>query len=202
MKRWVLTTAICMIFICVGVITTYSVLGEPESGTAYLRAGSLELELFRTELDCRVPDSEGYLRTVSSSEETDLSDRYAGPLFGEAESAMLVPGSYLGATLELRNRGSVAVVYRIEAKMTAEATALAEQLTVSLRSENGTVITHSLADLTDGAILLEGLISAGEEAQSFVIRIEFEDRSDNNAAMGAYAGLDFIVTATQATAGE
>ncbi|MBQ2719739.1 MAG: hypothetical protein IJF73_06700 [Clostridia bacterium] len=202
MKRWVYSIAISMILACVGVIATYSILGEPENGTTYLRAGTLEIDLFRTELAGCILGQDGAPRSISSSEEVDLGKRNAAPLFGEGEAAMLVPGSYLDATLELRNRGNVAAVYRVELKMTAELTPLAEQLTVSLRSHDGTVVRLPVCELSDGEVLLEGYLAANEKSESFGIRLELPDRSDNNAAMGSSTGIEFIVTATQATVGE
>ena len=200
MKQWIISITISLLLACAVVIATYSILGKPEDGTTYLRAGSLELELVRTGLDYCVPNDSGYLERVVLSEETDFTDSTEEGIFGKGGSTALVPGSYLDATMELRNRGTVAVAYRIELRATGERNALAEQLTVTLRSADGTVTSFPLAELPDGAILLEGSMGANESSQSFGLRIEFPDRSDNNAAKGAMAGLDFLITATQATA--
>ncbi len=202
MRQWIFGVAMFLILACAGVIVAYTVLSDIEDEPPHLLAGSLELDLVRTELDYCVPGDGGYLERTVLSEEVDLGGTAEEKLFGDGGNAALVPGCYLDATLELRNRGTVDVDYRIELRASAERTALADQLLVILRSADGTETALPLAELSDGAILLEGSMRANESSQSFGLRIEFPDRSDNNAAKGSTAGLDFIIVATQATSGE
>ena len=163
----------------------------------------LDVELIRTNLEYRVLNSTGYLETTTLSEKTSFTDTSSAQqnIFGMTNAAdyLIAPGSYFEATMQIVNNGNVAFDYSIGIQLSGDANALAEQLRVTLTHPNGDVTTKLLSELSGGLSINAGEMAVGDTAQSFTVRIEFLDVTENNSAQTKTAVFDLTVSAVQAT---
>ncbi len=180
------TILLCVATISVG---TFALWSQQVKIQTHLSAGTLNVQLFRTNLERKVS---GQVSTNPNSIDFTGTNHANANIFDIEQGDNIYPGDYFEATMKLVNNGSVDVKYTVKIVVYAadntssKDNALAEQLTVTV----------------DGASLVgdttaEKLLSAGTDSV-FVIRVNFDDLG-LNTAQGGLANLDITVTATQNT---
>ena len=212
--RKLLVTSIIIILICVCIIigVTFALFTDTAKVTNHLKAGSLDVDLIRTNLTYTILNEKGELDTVTDDTEVDFSGYTTENVFGiDSSDVVIVPGSFFDAELAIRNKGSIAFTYSVELKLSGLSNALAEQLEVTVTMSDGTVITKMLSELADGIPIASGSSKLDESETKFSIKVAFVDdvvvnenadessAIDNDLAQSQTAAFDIIVTAVQAT---
>lgn len=218
-KKRVLLISCSVILLCICVATgfTYALFTDSVSVGNHLQAGNLNVTLKRTNLEYSVLNENGELEVTTVEEDLDLTTSSANNVFGiDSTDIRIVPGSYFDAKLEIANAGNTAFKYSVQIKLLGDATALAEQLKVTINDANGNEIdSKMLSELANDQSIEIGKMKVGADAQSFSVRVEFiddvaynldltedaepEDYMNNNDAQTKTAVFDLIVTAVQAT---
>ena len=208
------TALLCIAIMAAGGFALFT---EGVEVKGHLRAGSLDVKLYRTALTCHVLGEDGEMTKLEDKERTDFTKPTAKGVFdtslGGENGVLMVPGSYFQADMEIVNEGDLACLFDLRIAFEGaedENMRLAEQLTVEVSDENGTVLrTVKLSDIADGEIkIAEGLLltPSSDEASGksrFSVKVMLEnldtDGSENNAAMGRECGFDLMVYAVQYT---
>lgn len=203
-----LIAAIAMILVCASAIAgmSYALFSKYITVENHLQAGNLDVTLKRTNLKYCILNGDGELQEYTSTTEKDFSNTTTGNdnIFDITNSMLIVPGSYFEAEMELDNVGSVAFTYNVVIKLNGEATALAQQLDVTVTHPDGTTATRRLSTL-DGGLVIIGTqtMKPTDEAQSFKVRMSFvDDNGANNLAQSSGASFDLVVSAVQAVSQE
>lgn len=200
-KRVILTSfSVILLCLCSIIGITYALFTDSVSVENHLQAGSLEVSLTRTHLEYCVLDEEGYLHVYEEEADLELTTSTKENVFGlTATDCKIAPGSYFDAQLELENKGTVAFTYNVTIKLLSESNALSEQLEVTVTHSDGSVTTKKLSELNAGLKIEAGEMTSEITSQTFSVKVEFIDDSNNNSAQSQSVIFDLIVEAVQAT---
>ncbi len=208
------TLLLCITLIAFG---SYALFSDTKTLSGHLQAGTLKIELWRTNLTYRALGADGYEREDSNAEGINFTQATERNLFDLQEDTLIAPGCWYEATLEIRNAGTVAFVWWLQLELNGSATALSDQLhvTVTQCNRDGTVLTDDsgAAVLQRRVTLSEGTV-VGSEADPvghfeisednlvavFKVKVEFVNDADghvNNLAQDRQAAFDLIVNAVQ-----
>lgn len=219
-KNRVLLTSCAVILLCICIITgmSFALFTDSVSVKNHLKAGNLDIQLKRTNLEYSVLNADGELATTTVTDDLDLTTSTDENVFGiDSSDIRIVPGSYFEAELEISNAGNTAFTYNVGIHLLGAST-LSEQLQVTVTHPNGTTTTKMLSELAAGLTIDTGKMKVGDEAQTFTVRVDFINDVDYNAALDAEAEegeepaymnnneaqsstavFDLVVTAVQAT---
>ena len=217
MKRTLLVSC-AIILLCMTIIVgvTYSLFTDRVSVRNHLKAGNLNIELWRTNLDYSVLNTEsGYMDNVNVSTPVNFTSPTGENVFGlkADEDVYIVPGSYFDADMEIRNSGNVAFTYTFSIVLNGAANDLSDQLYVTVLDENGNEVSGmSLSGYKNQAKVFEGQMDGDVKTKKFSIKVEFlddvkenadlkegETPMNNNNTMSQGVDFDFILEAVQAT---
>ncbi len=205
-----------IILLCLAIVVgvSYALFTDSVSVQNHLQAGTLDVDLYRTNLKYNVLDTEdGYFNEIADNSRVEFTDSTEENIFGiDTQDAKIAPGSYFEAELELENNGNVAFTYGVKIVMSKDATNdhhLEEQLLVTItqdRNGNGTIEAEEktcapLSNFIGDTPYAFGEMAADDDAQSFTVRLEFQNLANdvNNKAQTEKAAFDLIVVATQKT---
>ena len=202
-RRSVLMSAVTLM-LCLALVAggTYALFSDQVTLTTHLKAGTLDITLQRTNLIARTLDNNtGFLVSKTSTEVVDFSMPTDRNVFDLDHTDKIVPGCAYYATLEITNNTDVAFVYWVEIinRNADDNLALADQLRVSVKVEDGDKISERLSDgLKVGSEAQPIGTIAKTGSQSFVVSLEFLDLPINNAAKNQSLNFDVVVHAVQA----
>jgi predicted ribosomally synthesized peptide with SipW-like signal peptide len=180
---------------------TYALFTDTVSVKNHLQAGNLDVSLKRTMLTYSVLDENGVLKTETVDQDYDFTETTEKNIFGlESENLKIVPGSFFEATLQLDRHDSVAFNYSVELRQLEGSSDLANQIDVTVKKSDGTTVTKKLSEFANGETISMGSMDGTDTTEAFVVRVEFKDDANNNAAKLQTVTFDLIVKAEQATA--
>lgn len=205
-KKRVLLLSCSVILLCMCVVAgmSYALFTDSKSVSNHLKAGNLDVTLTRTGLRYNVLNEEGQLQLHTNGTPLNLTGTTFEDdnVFGiDSDDIRIVPGSFFEATLTVTNSGSTALTYNVDIKLNGEATALAQQLKVTV-TQGTTTNSAMLSTLTENGLTAATGSLNPNSVQEFTVRVEFVEDSSNNAAQMKAAAFDLQVTAEQATAAE
>jgi len=194
-KTKILLTAGISVICCLAlvVVGTYALFTDSVSVANHLQAGTLKVRLERTNLKWAQLNEDGYLVSGEDSTTQDFTDPTTENIFGIGSDVLVVPGSYYEATLKLSNDGTVALDYKLKIVLTSDSNTLAQQILVVV--DGNTASSKSLSTGTN--IIGEGFLDKSDKTKSFVVKVQFSDLADNNAAQDMEVSFDLIVEAVQ-----
>lgn len=213
-KRAILVSAsIITLCMCIVVGATYALFTDSATIKNHLKAGKLEIELWRNSLTYSVLDDEGYLvdKTDGAINFTDSTDKN---IFGvsNGDATLLIPTGFLEAEMEVKNNGNVAFTYGMQIVYSEALDAIADQVELVITPANGTAITKRFSEIKNGDFFELGEIAGtAGTSQKFTVKITFLDdvpfNTDddttndfsNNAVMEDEIMFDMIVSAVQVT---
>lgn len=200
-KRTLLVSfSIIVLCLCAMVGTTYALFTDGVLVKNHLSAGNLDITLTRTNLEYRVLDDNGYLETKTVTDDLDFTSSTKENVFGiDAEGMLITPGSYFDADLKITNDGNVAFTYSVTIKLSTAANKLAEQLIVTITHADGSTTVKKLSELTSALTMEAGTMGANDLAQTFSVKVLFDDLPENNSAQFQSVVFDIVVSAVQAT---
>ena len=196
----VLTLLLCVALFAAG---TYALFSDEVVLTNHLQAGTLDITLTRTSLLKNELDNKtGFLVTKENPEDVDFSGETKRNVFDIIEdTALIVPGCWYSAEMQISNNSDVAFNYWIEVVFSDDDDlALADQLKVTLITKNG----KTEGKLSEIAALISNEkkpvgVLAKKASELFTIRVEFEDLETNNSAKKQSLSFDVVVHAVQQT---
>ncbi|MBQ8229836.1 MAG: hypothetical protein IJZ32_03980 [Clostridia bacterium] len=206
-KTLLLSCMTIVMSVMVLIAGSFALFSEDKNVRMHLIAGSLDAKLERTALVTTKLNEKGYLVTVEEQTAEDaavpFTEETTANVFGLGANEKIVPCTVLSATMCLTNDGDVAFGYWLEIKAEEgyETSELAKQIKITVTPGNGEASKSQY--VSDGLSIgssddMLGTIEVGKAA-TFTVKIEFESRSDNNAAQNAETIFDLIVHATQET---
>ena len=196
-----LSCATILLFMSIVVGMTYALFTDTVSVKNHLQAGNLDVSLKRTMLTYSVLDENGVLKTETVDQDYDFTETTEKNIFGlESENLKIVPGSFFEATLQLNRHDSVAFNYSVELRQLEGSSDLANQIDVTVKKSDGTTVTKKLSEFANGETISMGSMDGTDTTETFVVRVEFKDDANNNAAKSQTVTFDLIVKAEQATA--
>ena len=217
MKRTLLISC-AVVLLCMTIVVgmTYALFTDRVSVKHHLKAGNLDIELWRTDLDYSILNTTtGYMDSVGVDNDVNFTSSVDENVFGlkADEDIYIVPGSYFDADMEIRNNGNVAFTYTFSLVLNGAANELADQLYVTVLDESGNVVSEmSLSGYKNQAKIFEGKMDGTEKLRQFSIKVEFQDDvvvnkdleegetpMNNNLTKGQTVEFDFILEAVQAT---
>lgn len=202
-RKRVLILSCATILLCMSIVVgmTYALFTDTVSVKNHLQAGNLDVSLKRTSLSYATLDENGVLTTVANNTEYDFTETSEKNIFGlESEKVKIVPGSFFEATLQLDRHDSVAFNYSVAIAQLEGSSDLAEQINVIITKNDGSTVTKKLSELAGGETISMGSMDGTDTTETFVVRVEFKDDANNNAAKLQTVTFDLIVKAEQATA--
>lgn len=196
----VVTALCCLALIIAG---TYAVFSSSERVYSHLRAGTLDAVLIREKLTSLTPQEDGTLGTPEvKTDEVDFTKATERNLFDLEGGTAFGSGCYFEADLIIRNEGTVAFAYWIEAVFCSDlsdgefASCLALSVTQSgeLQKEQSVRISEGL---TIGS-KEEGIavVPAGEQVR-FTVTLAFVDEDGNDEEISGEVFFDLIVHAVR-----
>ena len=205
-----------VILLCLAIVVgvSYALFTDSASVQNHLQAGTLDVDLYRTNLKYKVLNTtDGYFDEITDNSRVEFTGATNENIFGiDTQTAKIAPGSYFEAVLTLENNGNVAFTYGVQLKMLDDSKNdydLEEQLMVTItqdRNGNGTIeaeekIYAPLKNFTGDNSYAFGEMAANDAAQSFTVKVEFQNLANdvNNEAQSEAAAFDLIVVATQKT---
>lgn len=206
-KTLLLSCMTIVMSVMVVIAGSLALFSEDKRMKTHLLAGSLNARLERVALVTTKLDEKGFMKTVEEQTTNDdpvpFTEKTMENVFGLQNDEVIVPCTVLTATLKLTNDGDVAFGFWLEiaAEQGYETSELAKQIKITVTPENGKAsqpqyLSEGLSiGSTENAL---GIVAVGE-AETFTVKIEFENRTDNNAAQSAEAIFDLVVHATQET---
>ena len=217
MKRTLLISC-AVILLCMTIVVgmTYALFTDRVAVKNHLKAGDLNIELWRTNLDYSILNTTtGYMDSITVDKDVNFTSTLNENVFGlQAEKDVyIVPGSYFDADMEIRNNGNVAFTYTFSIVLNGAANDLADQLTVIICDADGNEISNmSLSGYKNQAKIFEGKMDGAERLKKFSIKVMFEDDvvvnkdleegetpMNNNLTMNQTVDFDLILEAVQAT---
>ena len=215
-RAMLISSSVILLCMCAVVGITYALFTDNVNVKNHLQAGSLDVRLIRTDLEYAVLDDKGYLTVYNPDiPVADFTGATSKNVFGiDSEEILLVPGSYFDARLAIQNGGTVAFDYSVSIQIYGEASALAEQLRVTVTDADGNVVGSAmLSELARGMSIVAGRMEVGDAPEAFGVRVDFVDDRDyngqegldeedyisNNSAQTKIAEFDLVIRATQAT---
>ncbi|MBQ7365576.1 MAG: hypothetical protein IJW46_08260, partial [Clostridia bacterium] len=185
-KRVMLVScAVILLCFCVIAGSTYAIFTDSVKSVNHLEAGKLDLTLVRTKLVTRTLDADGYLQTKTDNSSISFTDANAANLFGITESTIIIPFSYIEATMVIGNAGNVAFGYGIYIHSLDEVpNELANQISVTVTHPDGSTTKKWLSELTkDNSLTIVDKKEMGvnDPEITFTVRIEFENLDENGS---------------------
>ena len=207
-KSKILVLASLVITTCLVLITlsTYALFTDTIVINHHLQAGSLDLELKRVGLKYNYLNSDGYLVDKENNQIVDFSNTSTSKnnIFDIQNETLIIPGSYYNASLQLKNKGTVAFIYWIEVVLKDENISnLSNQLEVVITTYDELLNkTEYKAFLNEGLVIGNeinplGEMSTNDSPLNFDIKITFIDHKLNNSAQNENVNFDIIVHAVQ-----
>ncbi len=211
----VITMLLCVALIAFG---SYALFSDQRKLVGHLKAGTLEIELLRTNLKYRSLGEDGYEYLGENGETVNFTRQTDRNLFDLQEDSLIAPGCCYEATLQIQNKGTVAFAWWLELKLDGAVSELSKQIEVTvtqcdqdgneLKTEDGAYVMQRKGTVFDGTVLGSAsdpvghyAISADNVVAVFKVKIEFSnpdtDGSINNAAQNNEAAFDLIVNAVQ-----
>ncbi len=203
---------------------TYALFSDQVDLTNHLQAGTLDITLKRTNLKVASLDNQtGFLKLSENPEDIDFSnppdpndpDAKNKNVFDISDGALIVPGCWYEAEMQIINNSDVAFGYWLEFDFkNEEKLALADQImvTVTTVKDNNPEGESLSKKVGEGKYIgsvdmpIGILAKAGAEqvdpgyvsSQIFTVRIEFiDDDAVNNLAKNQKLDFDIIVKAVQ-----
>lgn len=199
-KFKVLFISYIVILFCTVLIVggTFSLFTDSVKVVNHLQAGSLDVELIRTNLEYTKINELGYLEVVKDNDNFDFTNKVDANIFGISDKNLeIIPGSYFNVTLDLINKGNVAFEYSIKFVLNGEENELIKQLDVEIIDHNGDIKVKRLSELIKDESILIGDMDNLHNKETFKIKITFLDLEENNTAKDEDLCFDLVVTAVQ-----
>ncbi len=215
----VILLAFVTILLCVATITagTFALFTDTVTIKNHLVAGTLDLQLVRTNLVYTELDADGYLTEKTDSTDkvlngtSDVDENVFGLNKLNGNSNYIVPTSYFVADMAIVNNGNVAFDYTVEFIVTeGNATELAKQLKVTFTDTTDAanpVVTTKTVEAIGSSIVFksEAGVKAGADDRTFTLKVEFENLTEdennkvnNDLEANKTVKFDVVVKATQA----
>jgi len=198
----VLTLMLCVALFAVG---TYALFSDEVELKNHLEAGKLNITLTRTHLLSNSLDEQtGDFVHKENPEDIDFTGENKRNVFDIIKDrTLIIPRCWYMAEMKISNNSDVTFGYWLEIVFdNKDNLALADQLKITIVTEAGTT-EGSLSELSGKDV---GHIGderapigtlAVTESEIFTLKVEFEDREDNNAAKKQSVSFDVIVHAVQ-----
>lgn len=199
-KFKVLFISYIVILFCTVLIVggTFSLFTDSVKVVNHLQAGSLDVELIRTNLEYTKINELGYLEVVKDNDNFDFTNKVDANIFGISDKNLeIIPGSYFNVTLDLINKGNVAFEYSIKFVLNGEENELIKQLDVEIIDHNGDIKVKRLSEFIKDESILIGDMDNLHNKETFKIKITFLDLEENNTAKDEDLCFDLVVTAVQ-----
>lgn len=199
-KFKVLFISYIVILFCTVLIVggTFSLFTDSVKVVNHLQAGSLDVELIRTNLEYTKINELGYLEVVKDNDNFDFTNKVDANIFGISDNNLeIIPGSYFNVTLDLINKGNVAFEYSIKFVLNGEENELIKQLDVEIIDNNGNIKVKRLSELIKDESILIGDMDNLHNKETFKIKITFLDLEENNTAKDEDLCFDLVVIAVQ-----
>ena len=134
MKRSrVLLISCAVILICLAVVlgVTYGLFSDTETLNHHLKAGNMDITLFRTHLvTTSLDQTTGFLVKTEDPADVDFSNTTKN-VFSMSDSSLIVPGSEYSAEMQISNNSDTAFAYWIEIRFDdKDDLAIADQIEV------------------------------------------------------------------------
>lgn len=178
-------------------VATYALFSDQTRVNNHLQAGTLQIELYRTNLTYTDYDAEGGKITVD--EDVNLTTASEATVFA---SANYFPGMVQTAELKIVNNGSLPFDYELSFTIDEEnaQSPLAELIFVKVTDADGKVVTAektTLADMAKTPVDIGSMNGTAGESETFTVEISFDENA-NDSVQQAEIYFDILVTATQA----
>ena len=199
-KFKVLFISYIVILFCTVLIVggTFSLFTDSVKVVNHLQAGSLDVELIRTNLEYTKINELGYLEVVQDNDNFDFTNKVDANIFGISDDNLkIIPGSYLNVTLDLINKGSVAFEYSVKFVLNCKENELIKQLNVEIIDQNGNIKVKRFNEFIEDETILIGEMDNFNNKETFNIKITFLDLEENNIAKDENLSFDLVVTAVQ-----
>ncbi len=211
----VITMLLCVTLIAFG---TYALFTDSRELKVHLNAATLEIELLRTNLQYNSLENDGYEYPGANTETINFTEATDRNLFDLNADTLIAPGCWYEATLQIKNKGTVAFVWWLDVTLNGEATKLSEQMQVTvtqcdndgneLLNEDGSYVMQRTSRLNEGTVIGSAenpighfAIGAEDTVAVFKVKVEFlnldNDGSINNIAQNGNAVFDLTVNAVQ-----
>ena len=199
-KFKVLFISYIVILFCTVLIVggTFSLFTDSVKVVNHLQAGSLDVELIRTNLEYTKINESGYLEVVQDNDNFDFTNKVDANIFGISDDNLkIIPGSYFNVTLDLINKGSVAFEYSVKFVLNCKENELIKQLNVEIIDQNGNIKVKRFNEFIEDETILIGEMDNFNNKETFNIKITFLDLEENNIAKDENLSFDLVVTAVQ-----
>ena len=203
MKRSrVLLISCAVILICLAVVlgVTYGLFSDTETLNHHLKAGNMDITLFRTHLvTTSLDQTTGFLVKTEDPADVDFSNTTKN-VFSMSDSSLIVPGSEYSAEMQISNNSDTAFAYWIEIRFDdKDDLAIADQIEVKVTPEGKTIEPQKLSEGFEiGDATNPVGILAKTASQKFTVDVKFLDvNAVNNAAKGQKVDFDLLVHAVQ-----
>jgi hypothetical protein len=195
--RKILAISCAIILLCTTIIlgASYALFDETISVENHLQAGNLDATLTRTNLKYSVLDANGVLKAHEDGKDEDFTGTTTKNIFGLTGDQKIVPESYFEAEMNLANNGTVAFDYEVEIKVLGQSNKFAEQLKVTITTEEGTK-TLMLSEIDGKLVISTGRLLLNDST-TFTVRVEFVNDVANDAAQNQTCSFDLVVSAVQ-----
>lgn len=219
-RKRVLFVSSAVILLCMTIVVgmSWALFTDTETLNHHLKAGTLDIELWRTNLVTNELDpATGYLVEGGTDVDKEFSNTNEN-VFELTDSTLIVPGSKYTADMELRNSSDVAYRYWVEVVFKGNDTVFADPAAVADYLENQVKVTVTTAENNDPETTpykkwaADGVVVGSESypigilpktaVGTFTVDIEFiDDRIDNsiinNSVMDQSFNFDIVVHAVQ-----
>lgn len=199
-KFKVLFISYIVILFCTVLIVggTFSLFTDSVKVVNHLQAGSLDVELIRTNLEYTKINELGYLEVVKDNDNFDFTNKVDANIFGISDDNLkIIPGSYFNVTLDLINKGNVAFEYSVKFVLNCKENELIKQLNVEIIDQNGNIKVKRFNEFIEDETILIGEMDNFNNKETFNIKITFLDLEENNIAKDENLSFDLVVTAVQ-----
>lgn len=199
-KFKVLFISYIVILFCTVLIVggTFSLFTDSVKVVNHLQAGSLDVELIRTNLEYTKINELGYLEVVQDNDNFDFTNKVDANIFGISDDNLkIIPGSYFNVTLDLINKGNVAFEYSVKFVLNCKENELIKQLNVEIIDQNGNIKVKRFNEFIEDETILIGEMDNFNNKETFNIKITFLDLEENNIAKDENLSFDLVVTAVQ-----
>lgn len=202
MKKRIFALVLVLVIFCftfsIGI--TYGLLDETISTRNHLSAGSLAATLVRQKLTTVNIDADGVLQCTVDETDKNFTADTQDNIFGLTDDTFVAPGSSFTAEMNIKNDGNVAFYYYVEVifnSIVSDQT-FASMLKITAESEKN---VKQEAFIKDGLTLGEensglGTVEAGD-AETFTVKLEFLDDTQNNKVEGKFVLFDLRIHAVQ-----
>lgn len=192
---------LCLLIISLG---TYALFSETIIVSTHLKAGTLDVSLFRENLKYNELDTSGVLINLEDNERKNFTNTSTKDdnIFNLNDNVKLVPGNYYEATMSLENSGDVAFDYWLEINLTkGDNTNLSKQIKVTVTINENGIEKEYIRFLNEGVQIGNEKLPIDSvfvnDKRSFKVRVEFVHDIMNNSAMEEEVNFDLTVYAVQ-----